>query len=82
MREISKVAALARSVGMSYGRFVASGRAVKREGRAGPVCVECPQCSRYGSGGETARFCHYMNRPVEPHIRTSPRWCWLRTLST
>jgi hypothetical protein len=80
MKDISRIAAAARSSGMSYGRFVASGRAEPQEGRADPVCAECPQCSQYSTAEGQARFCHYMNRPIEAHIQTSPDWCWLRSL--
>jgi hypothetical protein len=80
MKEISRVAGSARSAGMSYGRFVAAGRGAPRNSRDEPLCADCPQCSRYNSEEGPASFCHYSNRPIEPGLRTSPAWCWLRSL--
>ena len=78
MSEIATVARLARSAGMSYGKYVASGRPAA--GGAAPVCAECPQCSVYkGCDGGPARFCNAMNRPVEAAVRARPPWCWLLT---
>jgi len=72
MTEIAKIAALARSAGMSYGKYVASAGTVEhKKSTDEPYCPLCPQ---FG-GGE---FCNAMNRPVEGDGRPSPKWCWLR----
>jgi hypothetical protein len=81
MTELSKTAAMARTAGKSYGKYVASMPAPRRKAKVNdPSCAICPQLSTYRADGETRRFCNAMNRPVEEEPRTSPPWCWLRVV--